>query len=221
MATEQPDYRGLEVHKERAKLDERQKQLKAHLAKKTADPWVVKAHDVYVHEYKRELIESFLLAGATDDDLFELLRIPPELSAMYRHLFFDVAVFETDLDMNEYAQTYSKSKYGAELKQFATTLGLPCLKARMTAGRYCVSGQEAREQLRSTAFVLAQMAKMNDPRAQVSKEALKWAAFCLRASDEDSTTQSLEDSLRVLLSSEGPVDNLDQESEIKEKDLVK
>ena len=106
------------------------------------------------------------------------------------------------------------------MKQFGVVLGLTCLKARWPRGKQVITSKEAKDQLRATSFVLAQMAQVNDPRSKVSKESLKWATFCAKISDDKETDDTNTEELQVLLESDDRIDNLDQTSTLKPEDIL-
>ncbi len=73
---------------------------------KTTNDDVQYAYDIYVDEYKREVLESFILAGGNDEVVFEILKIPVKVVAAYRYIFFDTDVFRDELDRESYAQIF-------------------------------------------------------------------------------------------------------------------
>lgn len=145
---------------------------------------VTKAHDIFAHTYKREVMESFLLVGVPAEDIELILGIPAEITAAYKHLFFDPDVFEDELDRIEYAYSYTRNDYGAELKKFAMDLGKESLKIRMSRGSYTVSSATVQGEIRATAYMIAQRAKTCNLTSDEAKEALRWAQVALKASVE-------------------------------------
>jgi hypothetical protein len=145
---------------------------------------VTRAHDIHAHTYKREVMESFLLVGVLPEEIESILGIPAEVSDAYQNLFFDVAVFEDELDRIEYAYSYTRNDYGAELKKFAVDLGNESLKIRLSRGTYTVSSATVQGEIRATAYMLAQRAKTSELTSNEAKEALRWAQVALKASSE-------------------------------------
>ena len=129
-------------------------------------------------------MESFLLVGVPPEEIESILGIPAEVSDAYQNLFFDVAVFEDELDRIEYAYSYTRNDYGAELKKFAVDLGNESLKIRLSRGTYTVSSATVQGEIRATAYMLAQRAKTSELTSNEAKEALRWAQVALKASSE-------------------------------------
>jgi hypothetical protein len=146
---------------------------------------VTKAHDIHAHTYKREVMESFLLVGVPPEEIENILGIPAVVTEAYRVLFFDTDAFEDELDRIEYAYSYTKNDYGAELKKFAMDLGKESLKIRMSRGAYTVSSATVQGEIRATAYMIAQRAKTCSLTSDEAKEALRWAQVALKASSDD------------------------------------
>jgi len=93
---------------------------------------VAYAAEVYGRESEREILQAWLLAGATDDQVFESLGVPCQVTQAYRELFFDVTAFRDRLDMLSWVSDYTKvhggSPYGTRLLQTAMTRGVDTLR---------------------------------------------------------------------------------------------
>lgn len=155
------------------------------LDKKKVPSAILSAHDIYAHEFKREVIEAFLLCGATPEEIKEILEVALEVTETYSYLFFDASVFENQLDVLDYAYEYGASKYGSELKRFAVDLGKECLKVRMSHGTYAVETGVVQKSVRSTAYLMAQLAHVNPADSGVANAALRWAQVGLKAATEE------------------------------------
>lgn len=149
------------------------------------DANVARAHDIFTHTYKREVMESFLLVDATPEEIESVVKIPAAVTAAYAHLFFDPASFEDELDRIEYAYTYKKNDYGADLKRKAVDLGKEFLKVRVSRGASAVapSAQMVQSEIRATAYMLATCAKVNPIDSDIAREARAWAQLALKASE--------------------------------------
>lgn len=162
--------------------DTREAELRNLLRGETVDAGVTRAYDIYTHTYKREILESFLLVGTDAREIDQILRITPAITEVYTHLFFDTTVFEDELDRIEYAHGYARNEFGSEMKKFAIELGRESLKVRVSRGTYVLPPTAVQNEIRSTAFILAQRAKINPIDSEVSKEAFRWAQLALKAS---------------------------------------
>jgi len=157
------------------------------LSGKEAPEVVKRAHDIYTQEYKREVMESFLLVESTSAEVNAVLKVPEDVTDAYAYLFFDPVVFEDELDRLNYAHTYERTEFGTKLKKFATDMGKESLMVRMSRGSYAVPASCVQDSIRSTAFLMAQLAKVNPARSATAKEALRWAQLALKAATEDDT----------------------------------
>ena len=165
--------------------DPQEKALLALLAGKrvSVNADVARAHDINIHKFKREELESCLLACLSPADIDMILEVPISVSQAYVHLFFDVTVFEDKLDRIDYAYSYEDA-YGKELKTLAVDLGKESLMIRASRGTYSIDPKVAQDNVRSTAYIMAQVAKMNSVTSDQSRAAFRWAQLCLRAAGE-------------------------------------
>lgn len=69
-----------------------------------------------------EILEALLLSGCPFPEIEEAFRVPAESARIYAELFFDTAVFRTDLDRLEYLEDYPDA-FGRDLKSKAVSLG--------------------------------------------------------------------------------------------------
>ena len=114
---------------------------------------MTRASDIHSHTYKREVMESFLLVQVTPEDIQRVLKIPPEVTAAYTHLFFDAEAFEDELDRLEYAYSYKRNDYGATLKRFSVDFGKNSLMIRMSRGESSISPTLVQNEIRATALL--------------------------------------------------------------------
>ena len=166
---------------------------------KKADAAVARAYDIYTHVFKRETLESLLFAQVSPQEVFEIVSVPVSVTEAYRELFFDTDVFEDDLDRLEYARTYSQNKYGQELKLFAIDMGAEALKVRLSRGLYVISAELAEDSIRSTSFMMTQLAKTNPADSSITKESHRWAQLCLKALGEKDTENDDVGDFRIAL----------------------
>ena len=161
------------------------------LSKKKARDDVVSAYDIQIHAFKREVMESFLLVSATAEEIDEILKVPTEITETYAHLFFDPEVFENELDRISYAYTYGKDAFGHEMKKFAVDLGKEALKIRMSRGTYSIPAMDVQDGIRSTAYLMGQMVRVNPMDSRAAQASLKWAQLGLRAAVEEEVDRDM------------------------------
>ena len=140
---------------------------------------VVYAYSIFKDDFKREVVEAFLLAGGVADDLEEIFQIPVDVVNVYRTFFFDTEVFRDRLDAEEYARNYSTTHdegFGQEQKCAAIDHGLEYLKAAYGRGRYYVEPAVAVRELISQAYVLSKAATRFPLDNKKAQEARQWAS---------------------------------------------
>jgi len=160
-------------------------ELYALLTGKKASGVVEHANDIYIHDFKRETLESLLLAGATPKEIEQTVDVNAGIVKAYQALFFDPTVFDNMLDRIQYSGEYTKSRYGQDMKKLAVNLGKEVLKVRLSQGNYAVSPDVAKSTIRATAYMMAQLAKANPIDSSISREAQRWAQICLKASADE------------------------------------
>jgi len=168
-----------------------EKELYALLSNNTAQPDATSAYDIHSHPYKREVIESFLLVGSTPAEIEDILKVSESITEIYAYLFFDPDVFENELDRISYAYTYTKDPFGYELKKFAVDLGKESLKIRMSRGTYAIPATDVQDGIRSTAYLMGQMVRVNPMDSRAAQASLKWAQLGLRAAAEEDAERDL------------------------------
>lgn len=188
---------------------------------KTVEPDVTSAHDIHSSAYKREVMESFLLVSATPTEIQDILKVPESITETYAHLFFDPDVFENELDRIDYAYTYNKDPYGQKLKMFAVDLGKEALKIKMSRGTYSVSPNDVQDGIRSTAYLMGQMVRVNPMDSRIARESLRWAQLGLRAAIEEDVDRDAGgiDKVKIALQERDETTNA-EESGIEQKEIL-
>lgn len=171
------------------------------LAGKEAPAEVVYAHSIYEDPYKSEVIEAFLLAEATPEQIERVVRVPKAVTDAYKHLFFNRAGFQDELDVEAYVQNYDDStkelKWGKELKQAALVLGVEYLVYRFSRKPEDLDLASALKNMIASAYSLTYAAKLNPLNSNSTKEARLWMA---------TATKALESYVRVKPATENTTD---------------
>lgn len=98
---------------------------------KPSDPNVEWAWSVFEEVYEREVLNAFLLAGATDEQIWTTLRVPNAVVQAYRYLFFDTQAFRDELHILSWIRKYEEGHYGTpqgvQLLKDALMRGVPGL----------------------------------------------------------------------------------------------
>ncbi len=73
---------------------------------------ILRVVDAYEDTFERELLQAWIIAGATDDDLHTRLGMAYEMLAPYRHLCCNLTVFRDKLELLRWARLYQGSTEG-------------------------------------------------------------------------------------------------------------
>ena len=184
----------------------------------TVDEAVSYAYSIYVDDFKREVLEAFILAGGSDEVVFDVLKIPTKVTAIYRPLFFDTSIFKDELDRENYAQTYPKkpTSWGHDLKTCALTLGLDYMRYRFSRGPITIDITGALNEMIATANFLSKAARINPMDSNANKQALSWMAAAVKAMEAyvkvKPATEVKKDEFELVLKS---IDESEQDDEPK------
>lgn len=155
---------------------------------------VSRAFDIFNHVFKKETLESMLLADISSNEIQSLTRIPVEVVDVYQRFFFDTKAFEDELDKLEYVENFGGSTYGKKIKRMAIERGKESLKVKLSRGAYHVSADTALNSIRAMSYMLSQAAMTNPMDSDISHEAFKWAQLCARTAvdKKESTADNVE-----------------------------
>jgi hypothetical protein len=181
----QPDHIALALTEGAAPTGPLEEGLAALLSDKPAPADVIYARDIYEDPYKSEVLEAFLLAEATPEQIADVVRVPAPVTVAYKHLFFDRNVFKDELDVESYVQGYpddtKEHKWGKELKSCALVLGLEYLTFRFSHKEAEIDLAGSLKNIVSGSYMLAKAARINPLDSNSSREARQWAATAMKA----------------------------------------
>lgn len=83
---------------------------------------IVRVVDAYEDEFERELLQAWIIAGATDEDLNSRLGVALEMIAPYRHLCCNPLVFRDKLELLRWVRGYQGTREGRMLLERAMHL---------------------------------------------------------------------------------------------------
>ncbi len=128
------------------------------------DEMVSWAYDIYTEQHEREIMQAFLLAEATDADIYQRLRIPPPVTQAYRYLFFDLTLFRDELHILTWVKSYEDGKqgtaYGAQLLRDAMTYGVKRLHWLFGRGEVEVEAEVVQRRVMADTFFRGQAQRM-------------------------------------------------------------
>ncbi len=143
-----------------------------------SDPAVSYALEIYSNECEREVMQAWLLARADNAQIEAGLRIPPEVTDAFRHLFFDVGLFRDELDLLGWVQAYEReqqgSGHGPQLFKMAITGGVDALAWLFSRGDFSIDPDKVTKQVMTDTFFRGQA---NRGHGLASKEAAAAHAF--------------------------------------------
>lgn len=152
--------------------------------KKTTNVTVADAFDIYNRPYKREAVESLMLAGCTDEEVESATGVTKEIASVYRRFFFNTECFRDNLDRIEYGMTYTGIPWGKELKDIAVRRGKEALKVKLNGTHRRITADVALNSIRTMSYVLSQEAMNRPLDSSICKEARAWAQLCLNAAED-------------------------------------
>ena len=92
------------------------------------DPSISWALEIFSVPFEREIFQAWLLSRASETDIERWLRIPPEVTRVYAHLYFNVEIFRDELDLLSWVQEFEAEKrgsaYGIQLLRDAVQSGM-------------------------------------------------------------------------------------------------
>lgn len=83
------------------------------------DDAIVRVVDAYEDTFERELLQAWIIAGATDDDISTRLGMSREMLTPYRHLCCNVFAFRDKLELMRWARLYQGTREGRLLLEKA------------------------------------------------------------------------------------------------------
>lgn len=83
------------------------------------DEAIVRVVDAYEDQFERELLQAWIIAGATDEALHTRLGMHVDMVAPYRHLCCNPLVFRDKLELLRWVRNYQGSEDGKKLLERA------------------------------------------------------------------------------------------------------
>jgi hypothetical protein len=148
------------------------------LGEMTAPTEVQYAYSIYLSNYKREVLEAFLITGADAEHINAVLAIPVEVIQVYLAIFFDQAVFRDRLDLETYVQEYPAghdSGYGRKLKLDALEHGRHWISQKFGRDHYQVPAAAALKETINQAYIFSKVAGSVPIDSVEAREARQWS----------------------------------------------
>lgn len=122
-----------------------------------ADQTAAYALEIYLDDFEREVFQAWHMARATEEQIEQHLRIPVEVTRLYRHVFFDMNLFRDELSVVKWVREYEEdaprgSSYGAELLRNANMGGVDALLWLFGRGEHVVESDKVMQQVMTDSY---------------------------------------------------------------------
>lgn len=87
------------------------------------DPEIESAINLYESNFQKEIIQAWIMSEATDEQIFNAIRVKQPICSIYRYIFFDITVFEHSLQKMEWINNYEGTQKGKNMLLHAATNG--------------------------------------------------------------------------------------------------
>lgn len=139
---------------------------------------VIYAYRLYSSDYRRTVMEAFLIAGDTGEALSTVLDIPIKVVDTYRYLFFDMEVFWDRLDVEVFVYEYPEGLMEGWAKSLITVAhehGLEFLRVDFSHGSLTPNKETAVREAIVTSYLNMKINSRHGGDIQRSKETRAWA----------------------------------------------
>ena len=151
----------------------------------SSDAHIVWALEIYNSMYEREILQAWLLARAGDADIEKWLRVPPDVTRIYRHLFFNVDAFRDELDLlswvNEYEAEKKGTPYGAQLLRDAVQGGLEKLCWIFGHNMFVIDPELVKQRAMTDMYIRSLAGRGHGITSKEARAALDFSNSALRA----------------------------------------
>jgi len=157
------------------------------LMEKKPDEIISYAYELYSQPYERNILNSWLLAGATEEDIKFHLRIPCDVAHTYMHLFFDITQFRDELDIyswvNELERDNLVDEAGLQLYKQALMGGLDAMAWIYSRHRTAMEPRKVLENIMADSYYRAKANRQANITSKAAKEAHSYMNTALKAGD--------------------------------------
>lgn len=165
------------------------------------------AYSIYMNHYKRVILEAFVLARASIEEIESVLAIRADVVKMYTQVFFDPDVFKDRLDLEAYVRSYpddpNGDTFGREVMTAAVEMGLHYLASSFARSDYEVPPDAALKELIGQSYRFSKVPFGSRLDSDHVKEARQWSSTLINSirtlPDVLETNQSHREELRIRL----------------------
>ena len=149
------------------------------------DEHITWALEIFTCAFEREIFQAWILARATEEDIEKWLRIPPEVSRVYTHLFFNVDIFRDELDLLSWVQEFEAeqrgSPYGTQLLRDAVQSGLEKLCWIFGRNNYVANPERVKQQAMTDLYLRSLAGRGHSATSKEAQAALAHSNAALKA----------------------------------------
>ncbi len=164
-------------------IDDLDRALYDFLATGLLDGVVDYACDIHESEFRREILQAWIAANATSQQIHDCLRTPVDVINAYRHLFFNIGVFRDDLDLFDWVHEYNGTDYGKTLLMQAVSTGVQGLMWQFNRGDANIDPKGVLRQIMTDAHFRAAAGRMGAVGSAEAAAALRHMTVAMSAAN--------------------------------------
>lgn len=134
---------------------------------------------VFKTESIRSILESFMIATDNDFSISQAISMPPEEVSVYRELFFDTAVFKTELEIMVFMQEIPEEHPYKPYYRIAYHQGLGALQWHFCRNKGEVLAQDVIKTLMTDSYFRSMEHRGQAITGKLAREAAKYAKISL------------------------------------------
>jgi hypothetical protein len=184
MASRNPAHRFLAVKNETVAPEHpHERGLWLAMNRGQAEDHITRALELYVED-EREIMQAWLIAGATNEHIREYLGLAEEVTEAYRHLFFDMRVFRDQLDIIKWVREYTANQSETEsaILQNALVMGVPYLMWVYGRGETTLAPEVVQRQVMADAYFRGRSGRMHTMTSKEAQVAHQYMSTAFKAS---------------------------------------
>ena len=169
-----------------------------HFNDKAVPVEVAYAVGIWLSDYKRTVLDAFLLAGASVEEIYNALEIPLNVTRLYMRYFFDRTAFRDRLDLENYVrvriENAESDAFACMVLRAALDSGKIYLLAKFGRDKYAVPMKHALEDVFQNMYCKHAELKGAGPTQDGSKEQRSFVRALLQTADAMPTVSEFEES---------------------------
>lgn len=150
---------------------------------KNTNDHVLRALELFT-DSERDIMQAWLVAGATDVQIKDAIGLAEETTQAYRHLFFDMTVFRDQLDLIKWVRQYTEENEEANtaVLQNALVMGVPYLTWVYSRGEIEIDPDVVKRQVMADAYFRGRTNRMHSMTSKEAQIAHQYMSTAFKAS---------------------------------------